>query len=198
MAFSPGYPGHPRLQEPRRCAGSGKSNFFDALRMLQGIGHGFSINEIFNGKPKGPRPGRYEFSKSLLRTRYFDLYRHMDLILFLPDADNKDRTGEFRSLEADAQDQGIRLLCCAAVQAVETWLLAGHQDKLDRPWQDIRNDRAVKTSEFQPFLERHGRPKAPGKGRDFLMAETLSRYGALLQYCPELAILEQRIRQILT
>lgn len=32
---------------------SGKSNFFDALRVLQGIGYGFTVQEIFNGKPKG-------------------------------------------------------------------------------------------------------------------------------------------------
>jgi predicted ATPase len=32
---------------------SGKSNFLDALRVLQGIGNGFSIEEIFQGKPKG-------------------------------------------------------------------------------------------------------------------------------------------------
>ncbi len=31
---------------------SGKSNFFDALRVLQGIGNGFSIEETFQGKPK--------------------------------------------------------------------------------------------------------------------------------------------------
>jgi predicted ATPase len=31
---------------------SGKSNFFDALRVLQGIGYGFTIREILDGKPK--------------------------------------------------------------------------------------------------------------------------------------------------
>ena len=31
---------------------SGKSNFFDALRVLQGIGYGLRVDEIFNGKPK--------------------------------------------------------------------------------------------------------------------------------------------------
>lgn len=31
---------------------SGKSNFFDALRLLQGIGSGFTIQEILDGKPK--------------------------------------------------------------------------------------------------------------------------------------------------
>lgn len=31
---------------------SGKSNFLEALRLLQGIGYGFSISEVLNGKPK--------------------------------------------------------------------------------------------------------------------------------------------------
>lgn len=31
---------------------SGKSNFLDALRVLQGVGAGFAVDEIFNGKPK--------------------------------------------------------------------------------------------------------------------------------------------------
>ncbi|HEV8042525.1 MAG TPA: AAA family ATPase [Bryobacteraceae bacterium] len=31
---------------------SGKTNFFDALRVLQGIGYGFTVDEIFNGKPR--------------------------------------------------------------------------------------------------------------------------------------------------
>ncbi len=31
---------------------SGKSNFFDVLRVLQGIGYGFTIHEILDGKPK--------------------------------------------------------------------------------------------------------------------------------------------------
>jgi energy-coupling factor transporter ATP-binding protein EcfA2 len=32
---------------------SGKSNFFDALRVLQGFNYGFSVGEVFDGKPKG-------------------------------------------------------------------------------------------------------------------------------------------------
>jgi predicted ATPase len=31
---------------------SGKSNFFDALRVIQGIGYGFTFHEILDGKPK--------------------------------------------------------------------------------------------------------------------------------------------------
>jgi predicted ATPase len=32
---------------------SGKTNFLEALRVLQGIGYGYTVDEILNGKPKG-------------------------------------------------------------------------------------------------------------------------------------------------
>ena len=146
--------------------------------------------------PKGPQPKGYEHAKDLLRTRYFDLYRHMNLLLFLPDADGKDRDAEFRSLEEEAGRQGVRLLCCAAKEEVEIWLLAGHRQRLPQPWQTIRSDTSVKENVFQPFLQEYGDPKAPGGGRDVLMGQTLNGYGALLQLCPELAELERRIREL--
>src|ERR1035438_5784903 len=31
---------------------SGKTNFLEALRVLQGIGYGYTVDEIFNGRPK--------------------------------------------------------------------------------------------------------------------------------------------------
>ena len=39
---------------------SGKSNFLDALRVLQGIGNGFTISEIFDGKPKDATNAKWE------------------------------------------------------------------------------------------------------------------------------------------
>jgi energy-coupling factor transporter ATP-binding protein EcfA2 len=39
---------------------SGKSNFFDALRVLQGIGYGFTVDEILNGKPKSANSEAWE------------------------------------------------------------------------------------------------------------------------------------------
>jgi predicted ATPase len=39
---------------------SGKSNFFDALRVLQGIGNGFTISEILDGKPKSATSERWD------------------------------------------------------------------------------------------------------------------------------------------
>ena len=145
-----------------------------------------------------PRPQGYDHAKALLRTQLFEEYGFMDLFLFLPDGDGKDRSAEFLSLEQDAAGWGIRLFCCAAVEEVETWLLAGHRDRLEgRRWQDVRSDVSVKENVFESFLARYGSPKAPGKGRNLLMARTLSAYGSLLQLCPELAELERRIRESL-
>jgi len=39
---------------------SGKSNFLDALRVLQGIGNGFTVSEIFDGKPQSATSERWE------------------------------------------------------------------------------------------------------------------------------------------
>lgn len=33
---------------------SGKTNFLEALRVLQGIGYGYTVDEVLNGKPKKP------------------------------------------------------------------------------------------------------------------------------------------------
>ncbi|MEA2601953.1 MAG: hypothetical protein QOF89_2945 [Acidobacteriota bacterium] len=145
-----------------------------------------------------PRPQGYDHAKKLLRTQLFEEYRFMNFFLFLPDGDGKDRSAEFQSLEREAEGWGIRLVCCAAIHVVETWLLAGHQDRLEgRRWQDVRSDVSVKKNVFAPFLARYGNPKAPGGGRDLLMAKTLSGYRSLLKRCPELAELERRIREAL-
>ncbi|MEI9973222.1 MAG: hypothetical protein WDO73_14950 [Ignavibacteriota bacterium] len=116
-------------------------------------------------------------------------YRRYDLLLFLPDADGKDRSQRFAQFEAEA---GPKLICCAAVEEVEAWLLAGHLDKLDQPWPIVRADTSVKESIFAPFLREHG-SRRPGGGREELMQQTLSNLRGLLERCPELARLQERI-----
>jgi hypothetical protein len=144
-----------------------------------------------------PRAQGYEHAKELLRTQLFERYRHMNLVLFLPDADGKDRSGEFRALEAEADGRGVRLLCCAAQQEVEVWLLAGHHDRLPSSWQEVRADMSVKERFFEPFLTAYGDRKRAGGGRDLLIQQTLNNYRSLLALCPELAELERRIRETL-
>lgn len=114
------------------------------------------------------------------------------LFLFLPDCDGQHRARAdlFANLEAM---HGPKLICCAAVEEVEAWLLAGHTDKLDRPWPAVRADTSVKENVFNPFLKVHGNPDRPGAGRERLMLETLANLRGLLERCPELTRLQERI-----
>ena len=156
------------------------------------------------GKPRAkvtilsnPRVQGYEDAKQALEKSIFEAYTHMHLLLFLPDADGNDRAKEFGILESTAATAGVKLLCCAAVQEVEVWLLAGHLRKIGTSIADVRSDVSVKENLFEPFLEEHGDARRPGGGRDLLMAETLKKYRGLIQRCPELKELEDRIRPIL-
>jgi hypothetical protein len=153
-----------------------------------------------------PRTRGYEHAKALVATSILDLYPMMDIVLFLPDADDKQRQTEFQALEDEFNAQAAstsrrtRLFCCAAVQEVEIWLLAGHLPKLTAAgwnWASIRADRSVKENYFQPFLNNHGEDKLryPDQGRRQLMLEGLANYGSIKQRCPELAELERRMQE---
>jgi hypothetical protein len=121
-------------------------------------------------------------------------YKHFDLLLFLPDADGRNRAARFAHLESAL---GRKLICCAAVQEVEAWLLAGHLNRLSLSWAEIRADISVKENAFIPFLREHGDPRQPGGGRETLMRETLRNHRGLLELCPELSELQRRICEAL-
>lgn len=144
-----------------------------------------------------PRARGYEHAKSLIVDEVIDVWRHFNLLLFLPDADGRDKSAEFGYLEGAASERGVQLFCCAAVQEVEAWLLAGHIDKLQRSWSEIRSNTSVKEQVFQPFLEAHGDSRRAGGGRDLLMRETLENYAGLIRRCPELGDLMTRINEII-
>ncbi len=143
-----------------------------------------------------PKTNGYDSAKALLVDQILETYSHFDLILFLPDADGKDRSAEFDGLEARASELGARLLCCAAIPEIEAWVLAGHVEKLDRSWAEIRAESDVKGSVFEPFLEAHGDSRRASGGRDLLMEETLRSYRGLIARCPELGQLVDRIRTL--
>lgn len=156
-----------------------------------------------SGKPNAkvtvlpnPKTDGYEHAKKLLTEQIIDRYSHYDLLLFLPDADGKDRTREFERLEKEARKKQVKLLCCAAREEVEIWLLAGHLDKLNVRWEELRTEVSLKEKYFEPFLNTHGDPRRAGEGRDLLMHATLQNYSGLLQRCPELAELQEKIRML--
>lgn len=149
-----------------------------------------------------PRVQGYDHARSVLDD-VVAKYGWYDLILFCPDRDGQERREvELRDLEgrirrsAMQQRPGGRslFLCCAAIEEVETWLLAGHIDRLSRSWRDVRADTSVKETEFGAFLRNHGEPGAPDGGRKALMREGLQNYPGIRTRCPELADLEARIR----
>jgi hypothetical protein len=85
------------------------------------------------------------------------------------------------------REQAFEPSCCRKEQEVEVWLLAGHRQRLDLGWQEVRAEVSVKERIFAPFLAAHGDSRRAGGGRDLLMKETLGSYGAQLQLCLELA-----------
>jgi hypothetical protein len=139
-----------------------------------------------------PKADGYDHAKTLL-DEVFKRYKHHDLLLFLPDADGNDRSGEFAHLEQKALRAGVRLVCCAAVQEVEVWLMAGHTGKLEKSWSEVRADVSVKENIFVPFLKEHGDARRAGGGRDLLIQQTLTNYDGLLDRCPELRLLQESI-----
>jgi hypothetical protein len=139
----------------------------------------------------------YEHARDKL-PEILDRYGHFNLFLFLVDADGKDRTKAFEGLESAAQTRGHALFCLAAEQEVEVWLMAGHAEKLTAKWVDVRRDRSVKENIFEDFLSEYGDARRYGRGRDVLMKQAISKYPQILQRCPELRALQERIARHLT
>ncbi len=63
-------------------------------------------------------------------------------------------------------------------------------------WAEVRQDVSVKENVFDRFLAEYGDARRPGGGRELLMKDTLQNYAGLLERCPELRSLEDRIRGI--
>jgi len=151
-----------------------------------------------------PKVQGYFHAKKLLEDRIPRDWWHFELILFICDADGlaSSRKDEFKRLEQLARERTrpVPLICCAAEQELETWLLSGHPEKLKdlgEHWQKIRAEVSVKERFFDPFLEKHGDPATPSQGRERLMQEALKNYDGMKRRCPELQELENRIRALI-
>jgi hypothetical protein len=83
-------------------------------------------------------------AKAKILSEIPEAWDHMDLLLFIRDADGKDRSAEFAR------------------------------------------------------LDQHGNPATPGGGRRFLMQQALANYDGIKQRCPELQVLENRIREFVS
>jgi hypothetical protein len=141
-----------------------------------------------------PKLDGYDDAVRAIKGELAERYGHFGLWLFLPDAD---RAAGLDGLEQTLETKGICLKCCAAKPEVEAWLLAGHRQHLSVTWPEIRAHPRLKEEVFEPFVLEHGDPRSPGNGRESLMRETLSNYRSLLEMCPELKELDERLRRLL-
>lgn len=158
------------------------------------------VGQIFAGLGKSPRIGI--LSKPRLRgvaqaldpSILADIVKNnpmIDLFLLLVDQDGDKRRQGIAS-QREAEHQG-RLFVCLAIEEVEVWMLALHRAALDVPWKEIRAEVHPKERFAQPFLKKNAPHLDTGAGRTWAMRELGAHWKGVLQCCPELRDLQQRI-----
>jgi hypothetical protein len=149
------------------------------------------INVLTNPKLNG-----YEHAKASLKD-ICKRYSHFDLVLFIPDNDcSQGRQDALNKLSERLCGDGYKVVCVAALEEVETWLLSAHKNKIKTDWQTVKQDCSVKENYFYPFLEQFG-DNSPGGGREELMKEGLKRYRAMITLNPELKFLREEIIRVI-
>jgi hypothetical protein len=119
-----------------------------------------------------------------------------DLFLLLVDRDcDESRINKVNAREQETTERGKWLIGCLAIEEVEMWALAIYQDQPPAPWQEMRSECKPKAIYFNPLVEQFGLQNAVGRGRKQIMKSLSGKYSRLLQLCPELAELRERIRQ---
>jgi hypothetical protein len=119
----------------------------------------------------------------------------IQLFLLLVDRDGRpDRpAGNTDRAATREREHAGKLLACLAIEEVEVWLLALHED-IDANWQDVRSEPDPKERFFDPFVTKKGWTGEVGGGRKKAMRVLAARWRRLLDRCSELADLEARLR----
>lgn len=125
----------------------------------------------------------------------FTSYPQEDLFLLMVDRDcNQDRINRIKARETEAENSGKWLFGCLAIEEVEMWALAIFQNQLPAPWQEIRKECHPKEAYYNPLVDQLGLQNDVGRGRKQMIKNLTGRYSRLLQFCPEIAELRERIR----
>ena len=119
-------------------------------------------------------------------------FRMIDLFLVLVDRDgDNNRLGIAQAREAENPS---RLVVCLAIEEVEVWMLALHRETLGVPWTEVRAEIHPKERFGLAFLAARAPKLDPGGGRVWAMRELGAGWRGLLQVCPELQELRERVR----
>lgn len=143
-----------------------------------------------------PHLGGYDHALRAVKEDLADRYGFWDLWLFMPDADRASAAAML-ALESELSARGVRLLCCPAEPETEIYACAGYRATLGLGWDQARQHTKFKEVIFDPLLARHGDVRRAGGGRDRMVAEALKNYPLLLQLCPELRTLRERLTALL-
>ncbi|HKI00625.1 MAG TPA: hypothetical protein VKK31_01475 [Thermoanaerobaculia bacterium] len=119
-------------------------------------------------------------------------YPMNDLFLVIVDRDGDE--GRQRVRVAREQEHPQRLFVCLAVEEIEVWMLAIHYASLSASWRDICTEIHSKERFAYPFLRERAPKLDPGRGRVWAMRDLGSQWRGVLQRCPEIEELKQRIR----
>jgi len=140
---------------------------------------------------RDPKTGGFEHAWEVIEKGELQRrYGYYDLWLFLPDGD---KTKNLSLLEATVKGQKAPLIASYLTPEVEVTVVAGHLKADTKGWQEKKQHPKFKETIFEPFLDAHGNPTAPGQGREKLMREALQNYDRMKQLVPELAALEARV-----
>jgi hypothetical protein len=118
----------------------------------------------------------------------------VDLILLVVDRDCDRQSHEAKARDREKEHQ-TKLIATLAWQEVEVWALAPHRAELDAKWPAVRAHCDPKEAYFDPFVLRKGWLETVGKGRKRAMRDLGSSWRGLLDLCPEIDGLKQRIQQ---
>ena len=139
-----------------------------------------------------PRLNGYDHARAAIRSELPASYGHLDLWLFMPDADRAGPAA-MATMEAELQGRGVPLYCCPAEPEVEIYACAAYRSGIAQGWQAARSNPRMKEEVFAPLLAVHGDHRRAGGGRDLMVAESLRNLPLLYSLCPELKRLRDRV-----
>lgn len=139
-----------------------------------------------------PRLNGYDHAMAAIRNELPTSYGHLDLWLFMPDADRAGAAA-MSMLEAELQGRGVPLICCPAQPEVEIYACAAYRTEIAQGWPAARSNPRMKEEVFAPLLAAHGDPRRAGGGRDQMVAESLRNLPLLYSLCPELRRMRDRV-----
>lgn len=155
------------------------------------------------GKPRArvhvltdPHLGGYDHAMRAIKGQLIDKYCYWDLWIFMPDADRA-TPAAMQALEADLSARDVRLLCCPAEPEAEIYACAAYRGDISLEWKQARQHPQFKEIVFEPLLATYGDVRRAGGGRDLMVAESLKNLPLLLQLCPELEVLRNRIAALI-